>query len=108
MSLKKSGYKTSKQQGKKCRYLPPCISAISHQLVRGIPFNPEECAVSSLIQNIKLVTLCGNRTRKKSWMTRSGIAEYFCEESLAGLNKISVDSIMNVFDICRGEKPDFL
>jgi len=96
MSLKKSGYKTSKRQGKKTRYLLDA-SALYPMLVRGIPFNPEECAVSSLTE-YEIGNTLWKQNKKKELDDPKRIATIF-QESLAGLNEISVDSIANVLTL---------
>jgi predicted nucleic acid-binding protein len=96
MLPKKSGYKTSKLQGKKCKYLLDA-SALYPMLVRGIPFNSEECAVSSLTE-FEIGNTLWKENRKKELDDSERIAEIF-EESMVGLSKIWVDSLVRVLAI---------
>ncbi len=104
MSLKKSGFKISRQQGKKCRFLLDA-SALYPMLVRGIPFNPEECAVSSLTE-YEIGNTLWKQNRKKELDDPTRIAEIF-EESLAQLNEIGVDSIVNVLALAMERNLSF-
>jgi predicted nucleic acid-binding protein len=96
MLLKKSGYKTSKQQGKRCKYLLDA-SALYPMLVRGVLFNPEECAVSSLT-GYEIGNTLWKQNKKKELDDPKRIATIF-QESLADLKEILVDSVVNVLTL---------
>jgi predicted nucleic acid-binding protein len=66
-------------------------------LVRGIPFNSEECAVSSLTE-FEIGNTLWKENRKKELDDSERIAEIF-EESMVGLSKIWVDSLVRVLAI---------
>ena len=66
-------------------------------LVRGILFNPEECAVSSLTE-YEIGNTLWKQNKKKELDDPKRIATIF-QESLVGLNEISVDSIVNVLTL---------
>ena len=96
MLPKKSGYKTSKLQGKKTKYLLDA-SALYPLLVRGIPFTSEECAVSSLTE-FEVGNILWKQNKKKELDDPNRIAEIF-EESMAELSKIWVDCLVKVLAI---------
>jgi len=66
-------------------------------LIRGIPFNPEECAISSLTE-YEIGNILWKQNKKKELDDPKRIATIF-QESLAELNEISVDSIVNVLTL---------
>ena len=66
-------------------------------LVRGIPFNPEECAVSSLTE-YEIGNTLWKQGKKKELDDPKRIATIF-QEILAQLNEIPVDSIVNVLTL---------
>ncbi len=74
-------------------------------LVRGIPFNPEECAVSSLTE-YEIGNTLWKQDKKKELDDPKRIAQIF-EESLAELNKIWVDSIVNVLTLAMERNLSF-
>ena len=63
-------------------------------LVRGIHFNSEECAVSSLTE-YEIGNTLWKQNKKKELDDPKRIATIF-QESIAELDEISVDSIVNV------------
>jgi len=86
----------SKQQGRKCRYLLDA-SALYPILVRGIPFNSEECAISSLTE-YEIGNTLWKQNKKKELDDPKRIAQIF-EETIAELNTLRVDSTINVLAI---------
>jgi len=86
----------SKQQGRKCRYLLDA-SALYPILVRGIPFNSEECAISSLTE-YEIGNTLWKQNKKKELDDPKRIAQIF-EEAIAELNTLWVDSTINVLAI---------
>ena len=63
-------------------------------LFRGILFNPQECAVSSLTE-YEIGNTLWKQNKKKELDDPKRIATIF-QESLAELDEISVDSVVNV------------
>ena len=86
----------SKQQGAKCRYLLDA-SALYPLLVRGIPFNPEECAISTLTE-FEIGNTLWIQNKRKELDDPGRIAEIF-QEIITELNKVWVDSIGKVLAI---------
>jgi len=86
----------SKQQGRKCRYLLDA-SALYPILVRGIPFNSEECAISSLTE-YEIGNTLWKQNKKKELDDPKRVAQIF-EETIAELNTLWVDSTINVLAI---------
>ena len=96
MSARKSGYKMSKRQGTKCKYLIDA-SALYPMLISGTPFDTEESAVSFLTE-CEIGNALWKENKKRKLEDPKRIAEIFTE-SLADLRKISIDSIVNVLTI---------
>lgn len=94
----------SKQQGKKCRYLLDA-SALYPMLVRGIPFDAEECSVSTLTE-FEIGNTLWKQNKKKELDDPKRIAEIF-EQSIAELNKLQVDSIVDVLAIAASRNLTF-
>ena len=86
----------SKRQGAKCRYLLDA-SALYPMLVRGIPFNPEECAISTLTE-FEIGNTLWIQNKRKELDDPGRIAEIF-QEIITELNKVWVDSIGKVLAI---------
>jgi predicted nucleic acid-binding protein len=86
----------SKQHGAKCRYLLDA-SALYPMLVRGIPFNPEECAISTLTE-FEIGNTLWIQNKRKELDDPGRIAEIF-QEIITELNKVWVDSIGKVLSI---------
>ena len=86
----------SKQQGAKCRYLLDA-SSLYPMLVRGIPFNPEECAISTLTE-FEIGNTLWIQNKRKELDDLGRIAEIF-QEIITELNKVWVDSIGKVLSI---------
>ena len=86
----------SKRQGAKCRYLLDA-SALYPMLVRGIPFNPEECAISTLTE-FEIGNTLWIQNKRKELDDLGRIAEIF-QEIITELNKVWVDSIGKVLSI---------
>jgi predicted nucleic acid-binding protein len=66
-------------------------------LVRGIPFNAEECSVSTLTE-FEIGNILWKQNKRKELDDPKRIAEIF-EDSIAELNKIQVDSVVNVLAV---------
>jgi len=96
MSARKSGYRMSKRQDTKCKYLIDA-SALYPMLISGNPFNFEEYAVSSLTE-YEIGNILWKENKKKELDDPKRIAEIFTE-SIAELRKIIIDSIVNVLAI---------
>jgi predicted nucleic acid-binding protein len=94
----------SKRQDTKCKYLLD-TSALYPLLISGVPFNAEECAVSSLTEcEIGNVLWRENQHKKLKDPTR--IAAIF-SEALAPLRKFEIDSIANVLKVAIGRHLTF-
>jgi predicted nucleic acid-binding protein len=74
-------------------------------LIREIPFNPEECAVSSLTE-YEIGNTLWKQNKKKELDDPERIAAIF-EESLAELSKIHVDSIVDVLTVAMKRNLSF-
>jgi len=66
-------------------------------LVRGIPFNPEECAISTLTE-FEIGNTLWIQNKRKELDDLGRIAEIF-QEIITELNKVWVDSIGKVLSI---------
>jgi predicted nucleic acid-binding protein len=86
----------SKRQGTRCKYLIDA-SALYPVLLSGIPFNPEQLAVSYLTE-YEIGNVLWKEGKKKKLKDPEQIAEVF-EEAMGVLRKIYVDSIVNVLAI---------
>jgi predicted nucleic acid-binding protein len=86
----------SKRQDTKCKYLID-TSAICPLLISGIPFNAEECAVSSLTE-YEIGNVLWRENHQKKLKDPARIAAIF-SEALAPLQKLEIDSLANVLDI---------
>ena len=86
----------SKRQDTKCKYLLD-TSALYPLLISGIPFNSEECAVSSLTE-YEVGNVLWRENQQKKLKDPSRIAAIF-SEALAPLRKFEVDSIANVLEV---------
>ena len=86
----------SKRQDTKCKYLID-TSALYPILISGIPFNAEECAVSSLTE-YEVGNVLWRENQQKKLKDPARIAAIF-SEALAPLRKLEVDSIANVLEI---------
>lgn len=87
---------TSKQQGKRCKYLID-TSALYPLLVSGIAFNTEECAVSSLTE-YEVGNVLWRANQHKKLKDPQRIATIF-SEAIHSLRKIEIDSLANVLTI---------
>jgi len=74
-------------------------------LVRGIPLNSEQCAVSSLTE-YEIGNTLWKQNKKKELDDPSRITQIF-EESIADLTKISVDSIVNILTLAMDRNLTF-
>ncbi len=104
MSQWKSGYKMSKKQGVKCKYLLDA-SALYPMLISGNPLNLEEFAVSSLTE-YEIGNILWKESKKKELDDPKRIAEIF-SESIVDLPKISIDSAVNVLVIALARNLTF-
>ncbi len=86
----------SKRQDTKCKYLLD-TSALYPLLISGIPFNSEECAVSSLTE-YEIGNVLWRENQQKKLKDPSRIAAIF-SEALAPLRKFEIDSIANALEI---------
>ena len=86
----------SKRQDTRCKYLID-TSALYPILLSGVPFNTDECAVSSLTEyEIGNVLYKENQQKKLSDPKR--IATIF-SEAIQPLRKLEIDSLANVLDM---------
>ncbi|MGA3112422.1 MAG: type II toxin-antitoxin system VapC family toxin [Candidatus Bathyarchaeia archaeon] len=95
---------TSKQQGKKCKYLID-TSALYPMLVSGIPFNPEECATTSLTQ-YEIGNVLWKENQQQKLKNPEQIAKIF-SEAIQPLRKLEVDSIAEVLMVAIQRKLTF-
>ncbi len=84
---------TSKQLGKKCRYLID-TSALYPLLISGQPFNTEECAVSSLTQ-YEVGNVLWREHKQKKLKDPASVATIF-SEALKPIRVLEIDSLANV------------
>ena len=94
----------SKRQDTKCKYLID-TSALYPLLISGIPFNAEECAVSSLTE-YEIGNVLWRENQQKKLKDPARIAAIF-SEALAPLRKFEIDSIANVLEISMGRHLTF-
>jgi predicted nucleic acid-binding protein len=94
----------SKRQDKKCKYLID-TSALYPILISGIPFNAEECAVSSLTE-YEIGNVLWRENQQKKLKDPARIAAIF-SEALAPLRKFDVDSLANVLEVAIGRHLTF-
>lgn len=87
---------TSKRQGTRCKYLID-TSALYPILVSGIPFNADECAVSSLTE-YEIGNVLWKENQQKKLKNPKRIATIF-SEAIRPLQKIEIDSIADVLAI---------
>ncbi len=80
----------------KCKYLID-TSALYPLLISGNPYNPEECAVSTLTE-YEIGNVLWKENQKKKLKNPTRIAAIF-SEALAPLKKLEIDSLANVLDI---------
>ena len=86
----------SKRQDTKCKYLID-TSALYPLLISGVPFNAEECAVSSLTE-YEIGNVLWRESQQKKLKDPARIAAIF-SEALAPLRKFEVDSLANVLEV---------
>ncbi|MDD3791923.1 MAG: type II toxin-antitoxin system VapC family toxin [Candidatus Bathyarchaeota archaeon] len=84
---------TSKQLGKKCKYLID-TSALYPLLISGQPFNTDECAVSSLTQ-YEVGNVLWRENKQKKLKDPARVATIF-SEALSPLRVLKIDSLANV------------
>jgi predicted nucleic acid-binding protein len=94
----------SKRQDTKCKYLID-TSALYPLLISGIPFNSEECAVSSLTE-YEIGNVLWRENLQKKLNDPARIAAIF-SEVLAPLRKFEIDSIANVLEVAIGRRLTF-
>jgi predicted nucleic acid-binding protein len=87
---------TSGRQGTKCKYLID-TSALYPILISGIPFNVEECAVSSLTE-YEIGNVLWRENQQKKLKDPKRITTIF-SEVLRPLRKIEIDSLANVLAV---------
>jgi predicted nucleic acid-binding protein len=87
---------TSERQDKKCKYLLD-TSALYPILISGIPFNVDECAVSSLTK-YEVGNVLWRENKQKKLKNPKRIATIF-SDAMASLQKIEIDSIADVLAI---------
>ena len=86
----------SKRQGMKCNYLID-TSALYPILISGVPFNAEECAVSSLTE-YEIGNVLWRENQQKKLKDPRRIAMIF-SEAIRPLRKIEIDSLANVLEV---------
>ncbi len=94
----------SKRQDTKCKYIID-TSALYPLLISGIPFNAEECAVSSLTE-YEIGNVLWRENQQKKLKDPARIAGIF-SEALAPLKKFEVDSIADVLEVAIGRHLTF-
>lgn len=87
---------TSKRPGTKCKYLID-TSALYPMLLSGIPFNADECAVSSLTE-YEIGNVLWKENQQKKLRDPKRIATIF-SEAVHPLQRIEIDSIADVLAI---------
>ncbi len=87
---------TSKLQGKTCKFLID-TSALYPLLISGLPFNADECAVSTLTE-YEVGNVLWRETQRKKLKDPRRVATIF-SEAMQPLTKINIDSIANVLAI---------
>lgn len=86
----------SERQGKKCKYLLDA-SALYPILISGVPFNVEECAVTSLTE-YEIGNVLWKEKQQNKLKDPTRIAQIF-SEAMEPLRKLEIDSIPNVLAI---------
>ena len=84
---------TSERQGMRCKYLID-TSALYPILISGIPFNADECAVSTLTE-YEIGNVLWRENQQKKLKNPRRIATIF-SEAIQPLRKIEIDSIADV------------
>ena len=87
---------TSERQGMRCKYLID-TSALYPILISGIPFNVDECAVSSLTE-YEIGNVLWRENQQKKLKDPRRIATIF-SEAIRPLRKMEIDSIANVLAV---------
>jgi predicted nucleic acid-binding protein len=87
---------TSERQGKRCKYLID-TSALYPMLISGIPFNSEECAVSSLTE-YEVGNVLWRENKLGKLKNHRKVASIF-SEVIAPLQKMAIDSVADVLAI---------
>src|SRR4030065_1498155 len=87
---------TSERQGTRCKYLID-TSALYPILISGIPFNVDECAVSSLTEYEIGNVLWRENLQKK--LKNPRIIAMIFSEAIRPLRKMEIDSIADVLAI---------
>ncbi len=94
----------SERQGKKCKYLLD-TSALYPLLISGITLNVDECAVSTLTE-YEVGNVLWRENSQGKLKNPKKIAEIF-SESIAPLQKMTLDSVANVLAIAIERKLTF-
>jgi predicted nucleic acid-binding protein len=87
---------TSERQGTRCKYLID-TSALYPILISGIPFNVNECAVSSLTE-YEIGNVLWRENQQKKLKNPRRIATIF-SEAIRSLPRLGIDSIADVLAI---------
>ena len=87
---------TSERQGMRCKYLID-TSALYPILISGVPFNVDECAVSSLTE-YEIGNVLWRENLQKKLKNPRRIAMIF-SEAIRPLRKMEIDSIADVLAI---------
>ena len=94
----------SKRQDMKCKFLID-TSALYPLLISGIPFNAEECAISSLTE-YEIGHVLWRENQQKKLKDPARIAAIF-SDALAPLRKFEIDSLSNVLEVAIGRRLTF-
>jgi predicted nucleic acid-binding protein len=86
----------SERQGTRCKYLID-TSALYPILISGVPFNAEECAVSSLTE-YEIGNVLWRENQQKKLKAPRRIATIF-SEAIRPLRKLEIDSLANVLAV---------
>jgi predicted nucleic acid-binding protein len=95
---------TSKRQDTKCKYLLD-TSALYPILISGVPFNAEECAVSSLTE-YEIGNVLWRENQQNKLKDPARIAAIF-SEVLDPLIKLKIDSLANVLEVAIDRRLTF-
>jgi predicted nucleic acid-binding protein len=87
---------TSRRQDMKCKYLID-TSALYPLLISGVPFNAEECAVSTLTE-YEIGNVLWKENQQKKLKKPERIATIF-SEILTPLRKMEIDSLAKVLEV---------
>ncbi len=87
---------TSERQGTRCKYLID-TSALYPILISGIPFNVDECAVSSLTE-YEIGNVLWRENQQKKLKNPRKIAAIF-SDAIRPLRKMGIDSIADVLAV---------